>query len=127
MNSLLICPPNLFQMIEAAITEKPELLSAFNWHELPNGREAYTDEQITAPNTKHCLAGFIVAFTPNAAKFEKIREDVDVYANEILVASGRLPIPLAIYMDDEETMRKIIRGRCAEERANAYCINIPSN
>jgi hypothetical protein len=56
-----------------------------------------------------------------------MRVDVDDYANEILVASGRLPIPLAIYHDNEETARKIIRGRCAEERANAYRVNTPSN
>jgi len=128
MKSLLIAPKNLFQMIDAAITEKPELLSLGNWHELPNGREAYTDEQITAASTKHCLAGWIIALTPNAPRFERMRVDVDDYANEILVSSGRLPIPLSIYHDeDRETTIKIIRGRCAEERANAYRANTPSN
>jgi hypothetical protein len=120
MQSLLQTPDNLFQLIEAIVTQDPTLLSSFHWHELPNGREAFTEEQVMEPDTKHCLAGFIVALTPNGPKFGSRRQDVDVYANEILVASGRLPIPLAIYMEDEETLTKILKGRAAEERAKAY-------
>lgn len=109
-------------MIEAIITEKPELLSMFNWHELANGREAFTEEQITESDCKHCLAGFIQVLTPNGPKYSSRRSDIDVFANEILVSSGRLPIPLAIYMEDEETARKIIAGRAAEERSKAYLV-----
>lgn len=122
MNSLIQAPPNLFQMIEAIITEKPELLSSHHWHELSNGREAFTEEQIMEPDTKHCLAGFVVVLTPNAPKFGSRRQDIDEYANEILVSSGRLPIPLAIYMEDEETLKKIAKGRAAEERSKAYLV-----
>lgn len=120
MNSLLKAPDNIFQMIEEIITKNPNLLKPGDWHTLPNGREAFTEEQILDEDTAHCLAGFIVALTPNAAKAERIRLDVDEFANEILVNSGRLPIPLAIYMEEEETLIKILKGRAAEERANAY-------
>mgnify|MGYP001580514334 CR=1 FL=1 len=126
MNSLLQAPPNLFQMIEIIITEKPELLSMHNWHELANGREAFTEDQVMEPDCKHCLAGWIVVLTPNGPKFGSRRQDIDEYANEILVASGRLPIPLAIYMDDEETAIKIIKGRSAFERAGVE-INRPAS
>jgi hypothetical protein len=120
MNSLLQAPSNLFQMIEAIITEKPELLSQWNWHELSNGREAFTEDQVMEEDCKHCLAGFIVTLTPNGPKFGSRRQDIDEYANEILVASGRQPIPLAIYMEDEETAKKIIMRRAEDERLKSY-------
>lgn len=119
MKSLLKCPTNLFQMIEQIITEKPQLLQIGDWHTLPNGREAFTEEQILEEDTAHCLAGFVVALTANAAKAERLRIDVDEYANEILVNSGRMPIPLAIYKEDEETLRRIIKRRAQDERINA--------
>ncbi len=122
MNSLLQAPANLFQMIETIILEKPELLSSFQWHEMANGREGFTEEQIMEPDCKHCLAGWIQVLTPNGPKYSSRRADIDEFANEILVASGRLPIPLAIYMEDEETLTKIVRGRAAEERAKAYLV-----
>lgn len=122
MNTLLKCPPDLFQQIEARIKDKPELLSAFHYHELTSGREAFTEEQILEADTKHCLAGWVVALTPKAAHYEHMREDVDVFANEILVSNGRLPIPMAIYHSDEDSMRKVIAGRCSEERCAAYLV-----
>jgi hypothetical protein len=124
MNSLIQTPSNLFQMIEAIITETPELLSMHNWHELANGKEAFTEDQIAESDTKHCLAGWIIALTPNAPRFgiSSRRLDFDKYANEILKLSGRLPIPLAIYTEDEATARKIVAGRAAEERAKAYLV-----
>lgn len=106
-------------MIEKIITENPKLLKAGDWHTLANGREAFTEEQILEENTAHCLAGWLVALTPNAAKAERIRMDVDEFANEILVNSGRQPIPLAIYMEEEESMIKIIRRRASDERISA--------
>ncbi len=117
---LLKTPNNLFQLIEKAITDRPELLDAFNWHELPNGREAYTEEQILDEDTKHCLAGWIIALTPKAAGYEHLREDVDTFANEILRANGRLPIPNGIFTSCEESMKLVIAGRAAEERAAAF-------
>ncbi len=119
---LLKTPNNLFQLIEKAITERPELLSAFHWHELSNGREAYTEEQILEEDTKHCLAGFIVALTPKAAGYEHLREDVDTFANEILRANGRLPIPNGIFTADEPSMERVIRGRASEERSAAFLV-----
>ena|SRR5690348_4724630 len=118
MNSILKTPRNIFQMIEEIVTARPELLKTYHWHELPNGREAYVQDQIMDRDTAHCLAGWIVALTPRAAEFERLREDVDTYANEILVNSGRKPIPVAIFMelDDSETALKIIRKRANEER-----------
>ncbi len=122
MNPLLKCPNDLFQQIERIITERPELLSQFHFHELASGREAYTEEQILEEDTKHCLAGFIVALTPKAAGYEHLREDVDTFANEILRSNGRLPIPSSIFYADEDSARKIILGRSAEERAAAFLV-----
>ena len=119
MKSLLIAPHNLFQLIESAVTANPELLKVHEWHELPNGREAYTEEQIMDCDTAHDLAGWVVFFTPNAARFERIRLDVDDYANEILVNSGRKPIPLGIHhAGDVESALKIIQMRANQERSN---------
>lgn len=116
MKSLLKAPINLFQMIEKIITENPDLFKSSDWHTLPNGREAFTEEQILDEDTAHDLAGFIVALTPNAAKAERLRVDVDDFANEILTNSCRKPIPLAIYHDeDPETVLKIVRMRAAAE------------
>jgi hypothetical protein len=116
MKSLLKTPPNLFQLIEKAHAENPNFLKPGDWHTLWNNREAFTEEQIMDPDTSHCLAGAIVYFTPNAAKAERLRVDVDEFANEILVNSGRKPIPLAIFHDeDPETALRVIRNRAAQE------------
>lgn len=122
MNYLLHCPDDLFQLIEATVTENPKLLSCHNWHELANGREALVEDQIMEPDTSHCLAGMIVYFTPNAAKAERLRHDVDVFANEILINSGRKPIPLAIFKEDEETALKIIKMRANSERLSQHLV-----
>lgn len=116
MLSLLVAPKNVFQIIEAIVTARPELLKVHHWHELANGREAFTEDQIMDTDTAHCLAGWIVALTSRGAEFERIRQDVDVYANEILVNSGHPPIPKAIYYGEEEDMMKIIKMRAAKER-----------
>lgn len=127
MNTLLIAPNNLFQLIESTVTQNPELLKAHNWHELPNAREALVDDQIMDSDTAHCLAGWVVYFTPNAAKAERLRHDVDVFANEILVNSGRKPIPLAIYHSDEESMLKIIKRRAVQEQLGQLKFKQESN
>src|SRR5688572_21310457 len=122
MNSLLVAPHNLFQLIEMSVTARPELLKAFHWHELASGKEAFVEDQILDEDTAHCLAGWIVSLTPNAARFERIRQDVDTYANEILVNSGRKPIPVAIFNGEEEDMLKVIRMRArAEEKEGKTC------
>lgn len=127
MKSLLKAPSNLFQMIEKVITENPHLLKPSDWHTLPNGREAFTEEQILDEDTAHCLAGFVVALTPNAAKAERLRVDVDDFANEILINSGRKPIPLAIFHDeDPETALKIVKLRAAAE-SKLYLVPSTSN
>ncbi len=77
------------------------------------------------PETSHCLAGFVVALTPKAAGYEHLREDVDVFANEILRANSRLPIPLAIFTSDDESVKIVVAGRASEERSAAYLT--PSN
>lgn len=122
---LLKTPNNLFQQIEAIITERPELLQLHHYHELASGREAFTEEQILESDTAHCLAGFIVALTPKAAGYEHMREDVDVFANEILKSNGRLPIPMAIFNSDVASVAIIVKGRASEERAASYLV--PSN
>ncbi len=116
MLSLLTAPKNLFQIIEAIVEARPELLKAHHWHEMASGREAFVEEQIMDTDTAHCAAGWIVALTSRGAEFERIRQDVDVYANEILVNSGYPPIPMAIYHSDEESMLKIIKMRAKKER-----------
>jgi hypothetical protein len=116
MQSILVAPKNLFQMIEKRITEQPDLLRIHHWHELPSGNEALVMDQIMEDDTAHCLVGWIVYFTPRAAEFERLRKDVDVYANEILVNSGRKPIPHAIFNSDEESVRKIVARRAEQER-----------
>lgn len=123
MQSVLKAPPDLFQQISARVKERPELLITTNWHELPNGREAFTVDQITDEDTRHCLAGFVVLLTPGAVKHERMRIDVDEYANEILISSGRLPLPISIYLDDDiRTLERILGGRSSEERVNAYLV-----
>lgn len=116
MQSILVAPKNLFQLIEAAITARPERLQLHHWHQLPNGNEALVQDQIMDEDTAHCLAGFIVAFTNRGAEFERLRHDVDIYANEILVSSGRKPIPLAIFNSDEESVIRIVKRRAEAER-----------
>lgn len=119
MLSLLTAPKNLFQIIEAIVTQRPELLKSHHWHEMASGREAFTEEQILDTDTAHCLAGWLVALTSRGAEFERIRQDVDVYANEILVNSGYPPIPMAIFHSDEESMLKIIKMRAKKERGSS--------
>lgn len=115
-DNLLETPPNLFQQIEAAIIKNPKRLSTFHWHELPNGKEAYDPEDIRGRRTLHDLAGWIVALTPNGPRFERLREDVNEYANDILRSNGREPLPWGIHFADEESQWKVIRKRAAEER-----------
>jgi hypothetical protein len=124
-NTILITPKDLFCQIEEIVTNNPKLLKAHHWHEMANGKEANTPDQIMAEGTSHCLAGWIVRLTQNAPRFERLREDVDTYANEILTLNGREPIPMAIYKEDEETMLKIIRGRAAREREEAFYNTAP--
>jgi hypothetical protein len=115
--SLLKFPKNGFQLIEDRILANPKMLNAGHYHTLPYGTEATTEEDIMKPYTAHCLFGWVVAVTPRAAAYERNREDVLEYANQILIDSGRLPIPMAIAFSDEESMRKVVRGRASEERA----------
>lgn len=120
-NILFITPDDLFQQIEKIVTKNPDRLRAFNYHELPNGREAFTEDQILDPKTCHCLAGFIIALTPQAAKYSYMwtvgaNDQTLETVNRILVDNGRKPIPMAIFFSDEESMLKVIRMRAAEER-----------
>jgi hypothetical protein len=119
MYSILTAPKDLFQKIEKIVTERPELLKVHNFHELPNGTEALVMDQIMDEDTAHCLAGFVVALTPRGAEFERLRHDVDDFANEILRGSGRKPIPKAIFNSDEESMLKIVKRRAEAERMQA--------
>jgi hypothetical protein len=116
MYSILTAPKDLFQKIEKAITDNPDLLRMHHFHELPNGAEALVRDQIDDPDTSHCLAGFIVYFTPRAVEFERLRHDVDEFANEILRGSGRKPIPNAIFNSDEESVIRIVKRRADAER-----------
>lgn len=136
MRSLLKAPPRLFSMIESIVEQKYKPDSEFpygyvfserHWHELMSGKEAFTPDQIQDEDSKHCCAGWIVALTPNASNYEKIRIDVDNYANEILVASGRAPIPLAIYHGEIEDWLKIIKMRARQERELYKDIDEDSN
>jgi hypothetical protein len=99
---LFKCPDDLFQQIEERVLRRPELLSMDEYHTLPDGSEA----------------GWIIALTPKAPEFERLRDNVDDFANEILVANGRLPIPFGIFYGDNASGLKLIRGRAAEERLN---------
>jgi hypothetical protein len=119
-NTILTIPDNLFQQIEEIVTKNPKLFKTHHWHELANGKEANTPDQIMAEGTAHDIAGWIVRLTNSGPKFERLREDVDNYANEILVANGREPIPMAIFMENEETQLKIIKGRASREREVAF-------
>ncbi len=118
--SLFKFPKNGFTQIAERITQNPKLLKADDYHSLTYGTEALTEEEIMRPYTAHCLIGWVIAITPRAAAYERMREDVVEFANEILVQNGRLPIPLGIVFSDEESMRKIVLGRAAEEKALAY-------
>ena len=115
MQSSLVAPRDLFRRMHKMLTENPSMLSQHHYHEMSNGTEALTPDQILATTAKHCIAGLIVALTPNAAKFERLREDVDTYANEILVNSRRKPLPMAIIHGDEESARRIIARRAEQE------------
>lgn len=114
--SLFKFPRDGFTQIAERITQNPKLLKTDDYHSLPHGTEAMTEEEIMRPYTAHCLIGWIIAITPRAAAYERMREDVVEFANEILVQSGRLPIPMGIVFSDEESMRKVVLGRAAEER-----------
>lgn len=114
---MLKAPSDLFCRIEARLKENPELLTLDEYHLMPDGDEAFLEPDIMHYKTAHCLAGWIIAMTPNAARLERMRTDVDEYAQQILVASGRPRIPTAILFSDAESVLKIIRGRAAEERA----------
>lgn len=114
---MIRCPDNLFCLIEAAVLRQPSLLKQGHWHTRKDGSEATLWNEILDKNTAHCLMGWIVAMTPGAARGERCRLDVDEYAQELLVASGRMPIPSVFRWEDEVNAMKIIRGRAAEERA----------
>lgn len=119
---LFITPDDLFIQIEAAITKHPERLKAFHFHELVNGAEAFTEEQILDKKTSHCLVGWIIAMTPRAAHFEMSQypnHTADDFANRILKMNGRKPIPMGIIHSDEESMLKVIKMRATEERVSA--------
>jgi hypothetical protein len=115
---LFKCPDDLFQQIEERVLRRPELLSMDEYHTLPDGSEAFSPRDIVNHRTAHCVAGWIIALTPKAPEFERLRDNVDDFANEILVANGRLPIPFGIFYGDNASGLKLIRGRAAEERLN---------
>jgi hypothetical protein len=117
-------PSDGFQAIEEKILSNPKVLCSYNFHELPTGHEAMTEKEINRPDTAHCLAGHIIMMTPGALKYDIHTEDVDDLANSILVASGRLPIPMCLFYEDVETLTKILRGRAAEERALQFATDI---
>lgn len=114
--SLFKFPRDGWTQIEARITENPKLLNAGQYHALTYGTEALTEEEIMRPYTQHCLTGWVIAITPRAAAYERMREDVVEFANEILVSNGRLPIPWGIVFSEEDSMRIFVAGRAAEER-----------
>lgn len=114
---MLKAPLDLFRKLEEILTSKPTLLNLNEYHSLPNGEEAFTEADILNPKTSHCLAGWIVTLTPNAAKYEQMQVDVVEYAQRILRQSGRPQIPTAFFFSDNESVMKLIRGRAAEERA----------
>jgi hypothetical protein len=111
-------PKGAWTKIEAAITANPDRLKAGDWHTLKNGEEALTPDEIAKDTTAHCLSGWVVAMTPKAAGLERLRLDVDAFANEILVNSGQAPIPRAIIHGTEEDMLKIIKLRSFKEQAS---------
>lgn len=113
---MLKAPDNIFIQIERLVLKRPERLDQREWHTLPNGNEAFTMEEILAPDTRHCLLGWIVALTPGAALHEQRRGDVEEFAQDLLVRAGKLPIPWGIIFADEASALKLIRGRAAEER-----------
>lgn len=110
-------PDNLFCLIERAITKNPARLNMDHYHTLPSGDEALSPDQILHPLCQHDLAGWIVACTPNAARSEGCRIDVDDYAVSILKAGHYPPIPWGILFGDREDAWRTIRGRAAEERS----------
>jgi hypothetical protein len=116
---LFKCPPDLFQQIEARVLRHPELLDMGEYHLLPDGTEAMSPRDIVNHRTAHCLQGWIIALTPKAPDYERLRDDVDDFANDILKANGRLPIPFGIIYGERESALRVIRGRAAEERALA--------
>ena len=118
--SLFKFPSDGFQQIEAIVTKNPKLLLAGDWHTLPNGKEAFTAEEIMRPHTKHCLMGFIIKVTPKAAEYEMLREEVDEFANSILLANGHNPIPRAIIFGEEADMLRTIVLRANAERARSF-------
>ncbi len=124
------CPADLFRKIEATVLRDPSRLNLDDYHTL-NGREVVDPDHILSAHCQHCLIGFIVALTPGAARMESRRNEhgcdpVD-FANDILVESGRLPVPLAIPFSDYASVIKFIRGRAAEERQQELLVTYAVN
>lgn len=115
---MLSPPDNLFCLIENAIKRKPERLNMDNWHTLPNGEEALTENQILHPHCQHDLAGWIVVMTAGAVALElKYGKHCDDLANQILDANLMPKIPFGIAFGEREDAWKLIQGRAAEERS----------
>jgi hypothetical protein len=110
-------PTDLFTQLETILLKEPHRLVLGDWHTYRDGEEGVTEEQILDPRCAHCLAGWLVALIPGAAKYERLRDDVDDYVNRILMQAGRPKIPKAIYYSDTESVLKLVRGRAAEEKA----------
>lgn len=89
-----------------------------NWHTLPNGSEALSENQILHPMCQHDLAGWIVLMTPGAVTLElKYGKSPDDLANEILDAALMPKIPFGIAFGTREDAWRLIQGRAAEERS----------
>jgi hypothetical protein len=115
---VLKSPADIFTKLEEILTARPHLLVMDDYHTYRDGEEAFTEEQILDPSTAHCLAGWVVVLTPNAAKYER-HEDIDIpeYANRMLMHGGHPKIPKSIYFSDNESVMKLVRGRAAEHKA----------
>lgn len=124
------CPVDLFRKLEAIVMRDPSRLDLLHYHSC-NGREVTDGDQIMSASTSHCLLGWVIALTPGAARVEARREaagcDPVDFANDILVSSGRLPVPLAIPFSDEVSAIKFIRGRAAEERQQELLVSYAVN
>lgn len=124
------CPPDLFRKLESIVAKTPSRLDLTHYHSI-NQREVTDADQILSAHVNHCLIGWVIALTPGAARMEARREasgcDPIEFANDILVSSGRLPIPLAIPFSDEVSAIKFIRGRAAEERQQELLVSYAVN
>ena len=116
---MLTPPKDIFCQIEAIVTADPSRLDMGHYHTMPDGSEAFAEVDILSPRTNHCLVGWVIALTPRAARFERGREEVVEFANEILRNGDRPALPWGIIMSDEASALKVIKGRAAEEREAA--------